>query len=136
MKTSASLISPAFSPVLMCSRVLIAQRRGERHVALAAVLLVELGLAELVIEEAQLVVLAGVIGDRVDLVEELPQSLFLEPLERVKLGLDKVSDLELVCNLAVRLAGASSGKRKHHMLEFPREGMRAGMRGDGHNPVS
>ena len=113
-----------------------AQRRGVRHVALAAVLLVVLGLAELVVEKPQLVVLAGVIRDWVELAEELLQSLFLEPLERVKLGLDKISDLELVCNLAVRLAGASSGKRKHHMLEFPREGMRAGMRDDGHNPVS
>jgi hypothetical protein len=112
------------------------ERRREGHVTLAAVLLVVLGIAELVIEEAKLVVLAGVIRDWVELAEELLESLFLEPLERVKLDLDEISDLQLVCNLAVRLAGASSGKRKHHMLEFPREGMRAGMRDDGHNPVS
>ena len=112
------------------------ERRGEGHVTLTAFLFVVFGLAEFVVEKAQFVVLSGVVRDRVDLVEQLPQPFSLEPLERVKLGLDQVSDLELVCNLAVRLAGGSSGKRKDHMLEFPREGMRAGMRGDGHNPVS
>ena len=55
--------------------------RGEGHVALAAVLFVVFGLPKFVVEEAQLVVLAGVVRDRVDLVEQLPETFSLEPLE-------------------------------------------------------
>jgi len=66
MYTSDSLISPVS---LMVRRVFDAQRRGIGHVAVAALFDRELRLAELVVEELELEVLAGVVGDRVDLVE-------------------------------------------------------------------
>jgi len=49
-----------------------AQRRRVRHVAVPALLDGELGRSELVVQELQLEVLARVVGDRVNLVEELP----------------------------------------------------------------
>src|ERR1019366_9844868 len=61
---------------------------GEGHISLAAILFVVLGLAKFVVEKAQLVVLSGVVRDRVDLVEQLPETFSLEPLESIKLGLD------------------------------------------------
>jgi hypothetical protein len=53
----------------------------EGHIPLPAVLFVVFGLAKLVVEEAQFVVLSGVVRDRVDLVEQLPETFSLEPLE-------------------------------------------------------
>ena len=54
---------------------------GEGHVPLTAVLFVVFGLPKFVVEKAQLVVLSGVVRDRVDLVEQLPETFSLEPLK-------------------------------------------------------
>src|SRR5207302_3282859 len=63
--------------------------------------------------------LPRVVGDRIDLVEELSQTLLLEPLEGVQLRLNQVSDLELVGDLSIiDTAGTGSGAQ-NHMLEFP-----------------
>jgi hypothetical protein len=81
------------------------QRRRVGHVAGATLFLVELGLAEGIVEEAELVVLAGVVGDGVDLVEELLEALALEPLEGVELGLDQVANGQHLGDAAVGVAG-------------------------------
>ena len=72
---------PGVLPCLDVEAGVDPERGAEGHVALPALLLIELGHPELVVKEAQLVVLAGVVGDRVDLVEELPQPLATEPSE-------------------------------------------------------
>src|SRR2546427_2143423 len=51
------------------------QRRGVCHVAVAALFDRELRLPEFVVEELQLEVLAGVVGDGVDFVEQLAQAI-------------------------------------------------------------
>src|SRR5919204_530685 len=93
------------------------QRRGVGHVAIAALFLVELGLAELVVQEFELVVLAGVVGDRIDLFEQLTQTLALEPVERAELGLDQVGHRKQLRNVAVSDARAVRG-RLNHGLSF------------------
>ena len=57
------------------------ERSREGHIPLAAILFVVFGLAKFVVEEPQLVVLSGVVRDRVELVEQLPETFSLEPLE-------------------------------------------------------
>jgi hypothetical protein len=101
------------------------QRRRIGHVPGAALLLVELGLPEGVVDKAQLVVLAGVVGDGVDLIEELLQSLTLEPIEGFELGLDEIPYGQHLGDAAVRIA-ASSGKKLAHTQKHLRAG--AGIR--------
>ena len=72
---------PGVLPGLDVEAGLDPERGAEGHVPLPALLLIVFGYPELVVKEAQLVVLAGVVGDRVDLVEELPQPLATEPSE-------------------------------------------------------
>ena len=84
------------------------ERGGIRHVAVAAFLDGELRLAELIVEKLQLEVLACVIGDRVYLVEELPQSLRLEPLEGFDLRCYEVLQLDKVRNTAIAKTRGSS----------------------------
>ncbi len=72
---------PGVLPGLDVEPGLDPERGTEGHVPLPALLLIVFGAPELIVEEAQLVVLAGVVGDRVDLVEELPQPLSAEPCE-------------------------------------------------------
>jgi hypothetical protein len=67
----------------------------------------ELGRAELVIEEPQLEVLSGIIGDRVDLVEELPEPFGPEPVERVELSRDEIVQLDEILDAAVGAARGS-----------------------------
>ena len=95
-----------------------AQRGAEGHVPLAALLLVELGRPEVVVEEAQLVVLAGVVRNGIDLVEQLPKTLLPEPLEGVQLRLDQVADLELVGDGSVRGAAGAGSNVENHVLQF------------------
>ena len=95
------------------------QRGAEGHVPLPALLLVVLGGPELVVQEPQLVVLTGVVRDRVDLVEELAQPLPAEPRERIQLRLDEVPHLQLVGDLAITVSAGGCGSRKDHVLEFP-----------------
>src|SRR5438552_12828678 len=84
------------------------QGRGVSHVEVAALFDRELGLAELVVEELQLEVLARVIGDRVDLIEKLPQTVRLEPMERLDLRGDQVFELDQVRDAAIaRTRGGS-----------------------------
>ena len=54
---------------------------GEGHIPLTAVLFVVFGFPKFVVKEAQLVVLSGVVRDRVDLIEQFPETFSLEPLE-------------------------------------------------------
>ena len=70
------------------------QRPGERQVLRPALLLGVLRVAELVVEELELHHLAGEVLDRADLVEQLPEALLDEPLERIELELDQVRDRE------------------------------------------
>ena len=53
-----------------------------------------LGRAELIVQEMELHHLAGEVLDRADLVEQLPEPLFHEPVERSQLQLDQVGDFE------------------------------------------
>ena len=78
------------------------QRRRERHVALAALELRVLRLAERVLAKAELHPGPRKVGDRRDLVEQLAEAFLLEPLERIELNADQVRDVEDVCNLRIR----------------------------------
>ena len=72
------------------------QRPAEREVLRPALLLGVLRGPELVVQELELHHLAGEVLDRADLVEQVPQALLDEPLERLELQLDEVRHLELV----------------------------------------
>jgi hypothetical protein len=70
------------------------QRPAEGEVLGPALELGVLGRAELVVQEVELHHLAGEVLDRADLVEQLPEPLLHEPVERAQLKLDQVGDLE------------------------------------------
>jgi hypothetical protein len=76
-----------------------AQGRGVRHVAFTAFVFVVARLAELIVQKAQLHILAGEVRDRRDLVEQLAQPLFPKPLEAIDLGLDQRRHLDRVLDL-------------------------------------
>src|SRR5207245_4497996 len=80
------------------------------HVPVAALLLAELGGPELVIEETQFEVLSGIIRDRVDLIEELPEPLSPKPVKGIELSCDEVLQLDEVLDVAV---GAARGSLHH-----------------------
>ncbi|TMB86572.1 MAG: hypothetical protein E6J37_12545 [Chloroflexi bacterium] len=79
-----------------------------RVLAVAALLHRELRLSELVVEELQLEVLAGVVGDRVDLVEELTKALGLEPMKGLDLCRYEVLQLDQVRDTAITKTRGSS----------------------------
>src|SRR5437588_1175156 len=60
-----------------------------------------------------MLLLAGGIGDRVDQLELLPESLALEPVEGADLGLDQVGDREHLRNTAVTDPRAVGGRLNH-----------------------
>jgi len=102
-----------------------AQGRGVGGVAVAALALVVLRLAEGVLAEAQLHLGAGEVLDGRDLVEQLTQALALEPVVGVELNLDQVRHLHDLGDLGVRLlqrghalaeANDFSGKRHRRLL--------------------
>ena len=85
------------------------QRPAERQVLRPALELVVLRRPELVVQELELHHLAGEVLDRADLVEQLPETLLDEPLERVELKLDQVRDREDFGNPGVARARRSHG---------------------------
>ena len=62
------------------------------------------GVPELVVQELELHHLAGEVLDRADLVEQLPEALLDEPLERLQLELDQVGDGEDLGDPGIALA--------------------------------
>src|SRR5581483_5019674 len=89
-----------------CELGLDEERRRERDIARAALLLVVLGLPELVVEEPQLHTITGEVCYRVDLIEELAKALALEPFEGIELNLDEIGQLQYVWNLCISLPDA------------------------------
>ena len=86
------------------------ERPAERQVLRPALLLGVLRLAELVVEELELHHLAGEVLDRADLVEELPEALLDEPLERIQLELDQVRDREDLGDAGIARARQRRGR--------------------------
>ena len=112
------------------------QRLGVGQVPGAALLLAELRLLEVVVAEVQLEILAGEVGDRGDLVEQLAKAGLDEPIERIGLGLDQVREGEnlrdvreiLTARGQLKSAGGL-GQGHSGLLE---KGMVEGMEGRGH----
>ena len=100
--------------------------RGVGLVALAALVLVVLGLAELVLAEDEVHLRAGEVLDGRDLVEQIAQPLAPEPVERIELQLDQAGDFEDVRDGAERLDGDRRAitrprtvERRGHALAAP-----------------
>ena len=116
MKSCCSLISS----VSFTMQLNIDPQRGRvGHILLAALELGVLGLAELVVEEAQLHAGAGEVDDRGDLVEQLAQPALLpadgvlradEPQERIELNLDQVRYRDDLGDAAVLSTDARDGR--------------------------
>ena len=113
------------------------QRPAEGQVLGPALLLGVLRVTELVVEELELHDLAGEVLDRADLVEELPEALFDEPLERLQLELDEVGDGKDLGDPGVALAhrGEVRGCRRFSSRQHERPLLDGG-RGEGKGPGS
>ncbi len=108
------------------------QRLREGQVTGSALFLVELRLLEVELSEVQLEILAGEVGDRRDLVEQLTQAGGDEPLERFGLGLDEVRKRKDFGDVREVFALRSQRGRHDRIGQGHSELLEEGMEGRGH----